>query len=232
MGRGVIGDVLRALGQLGDRRFMRVFWRSILLTAALLALFLFGWSWAVTLIPEAGLSLWGVDLSALDWAAGAFAWIAGAAAALLLMPAVAAMFIGLFLEDVADAVEAKHHPDLPPAGRLGFLEMLADGVVFTVVLIAANLAALVVYPFAGPLAPFVFLAVNGWLLGRQYFELAAGRRLGAKGARALRREVGPQLWFGGALMALGLSIPVINLAVPVLGVATFTHTYHRVKRRA
>ncbi len=232
MGRGVIGDFLRALGQLGDRRFMRVFWQSILLTAGLLALFLFGWSWAVTLIPETGLSLWGVDLSALDWAAGAVAWIAGAAAALLLMPAVAAMFIGLFLEDVADAVEAKHHPDLPPAGRLGFLEMLADGVVFTIVLIAANLAALVVYPFAGPLAPFVFLAVNGWLLGRQYFELAAGRRLGAKGARTLRRKAGPQLWFGGALMALGLSVPVVNLAVPVLGVATFTHTYHRVKRSA
>jgi uncharacterized protein involved in cysteine biosynthesis len=227
----MIGDFLRALGQLGDRRFMGVFWRSILLTAALLAGFLVLWSFAVAAIPDTGLTLWGTELTALDWATGALAWIAGAAGALILMPAVAGMFIGLFLEDVADAVEAKHYPQLPKAGRIGFGEMLVDGVIFTAVLIVANLLALLIYPFSGPLAPFVFLGVNGYLLGRQYFELTAGRRLGAAEARRLRREAGPQLWFGGVLMALGLSIPLFNLAVPVLGVAAFTHTFHRVQGR-
>lgn len=228
----MIGDFLRALGQLADPRFLRIFLRSILMTAGLLVGLLVLVGWAASLIPDFGLTLWGVSLSALDEVAGVAAFLAATVGALLLMPAVAAMFIGLFLEDVADAVEDRHWPALPPAGRLSFLETLGDGAVFAGALILANLLGLVLWPFAGPFAPLVFLAVNGWLLGRQFFELAAGRRLGAKGARALRRKAWLQVWLGGMLMALGLATPGLNLAIPVLGVAAFTHTFHRVQARA
>lgn len=224
----MIGDFARALAQLGDRRFLEVFGISLALTLGLLIAAMFGWGWLVSLIPETGWTLFGHSLGFLDAVAAVLAWSAGALGAVFLMFPVAALFIGLFLEEIADAVEDRHYPHLPAAGRMGFWETLADGLVFFGALIAVNLVGLVFYLLSGPLAPFVFLAVNGWLLGRQYFELAAARRIGAKRARALRREAGGRVWLAGVLLALGLSIPVFNLAIPVLGVAAFTHMYHRV----
>lgn len=224
----MIGDFAKAVAQLGDRRFLRVFGLSILLTLGLLAALMFGWSWLVALIPENGWTVFGYSLGFLDSAAAILAWTAGALGAVFLMFPVASLFIGLFLEEIADAVEDRHYPHLPPAGRMGFWETLGDGLIFFAALILANLLGLVLYLFSGPLAPFVFLAVNGWVLGRQFFELAAARRIGARLARQLRREAGPRVWLAGVLLALGLSIPVLNLAIPVLGVAAFTHMYHRV----
>ncbi|MEM1313859.1 MAG: EI24 domain-containing protein [Pseudomonadota bacterium] len=223
----MIADVFRAVGQLGDRRFLRVFFLSILGTIVLLMLFLWLWGVAIDFIPDWSFSVWGVDVAFLDEAAGAFAWAVGAFAAIFLMFPVAAVFIGFFLEEIAAAVEARHYPGLPETPSLGFGEILKDGLLFTGALILANLLAFLVYPFAGPFAPFVFLGVNAWLLGRQYFELAAARRIGTGPARALRRTQFAAVWSGGLLMALGLTIPVVNLAIPVLGAAAFTHAYHR-----
>ena len=115
----MIGDFLKAIGQLGDPRFLRVFGISVALTLALLVGALFGWSWLVGMIPDADLTLFGADLSFLDGLAAVLAWTAGAIGAVFLMFPVAAVFIGLFLEDIADAVEAKYFPHLPPAGRMG-----------------------------------------------------------------------------------------------------------------
>ena len=76
-------------------------------------------------------------------------------------------------------------------------------------------------------APLVVWAVNGFLLGREYFQLVAGRRLGVAGARALRRRHRGEVWLTGGLLALPLTIPIVNLIVPILGVATYTHMFHR-----
>ncbi len=100
------------------------------------------------------------------------------------------------------------------------------------VILVANILALILYLFAGPFIPLVFWAVNGYLLGREYFTLAAMRHLGRDGARALRKRNAGTLWLAGALMAAPLSIPVVNLLVPVLGAATFTHLFHRLQGQA
>ena len=73
--------------------------------------------------------------------------------------------------------------------------------------------------------------MNGYLLGREYFMLVASRRLGRDGARAMRKAYSLRIWAAGVLMAAPLSIPLINLAIPVLGVATFTHMFHRLNRQ-
>jgi len=36
-----------------------------------------------------------------------------------------------------------------------------------------------------------------------------------------------QIWIAGTLMAAPLSIPLVNLLIPLLGAATFTHMFHR-----
>ena len=69
--------------------------------------------------------------------------------------------------------------------------------------------------------------MNGYLLGREYFALVARRRLGAEAAAALGRRHLARIWFLGTAMAVPLSVPVVNLVVPILGVAVFTHQFHR-----
>ncbi len=229
----LLGDFFRAVGQLGDPRFLKVFWLSILLTFGLLVGLFLGWGWLISLIPATGFSAWGYDLAFLDIVVEVLAYSAGFLGLVFLMFPAAALFIGLFLEDIADAVEDKHYPGLPEAGRMGFWEMLGDGLLFTGALVLANIGGVFLYAFLimtvvlAPFAPFVFLAINGWMLGRQYFELTAARRLGAKRARELRRENMWGVWAAGVAMAFGLSIPILNLAVPVLGVAAATHAFHR-----
>ena len=140
---------------------------------------------------------------------------------------VAAGVVGFFLDEVAAAVEARHYPDLPPVLALGLSQQVLDSLRFMGLVIAVNLGALIIYLLAPPLAPFVFVLVNGFLLGREYFQLVAARRLGPEGARTLARRHFWRLWLGGTLMAAPLTIPLLNLLVPILGVAVFTHQYHR-----
>jgi uncharacterized protein involved in cysteine biosynthesis len=148
-----------------------------------------------------------------------------------LMVPVASAFSGLFLEDIADAVEDRHYPGLPPVTPVRLGDSLVDSLNFLGLVIAANVLALVLYIFAGPFIPVVFWAVNGWLLGREYFTLVATRRIGREGAKALRAQNSGRIWLAGILMAAPLSVPLVNLVIPVLGVATFTHLFHRMAAR-
>lgn len=99
---------------------------------------------------------------------------------------------------------------------------------FLGLMLVVNLLALIVYFFATIFAPFVFWGVNGFLLGREYFQMVALRRMSAPDAKALRKRAGGQVFLAGVLMAFVLTIPVVNLFVPVLATAMFTHLYHRV----
>lgn len=224
----ILSSFTAALGQMTDGRFLRVLLLGVGLTLALLVglyagfVYLIGWLTPDSFtIPLLGEVRWIDDL--LSW--GSILLMIGLS--VFLMVPVASAFTGFFLDDVADAVEAQHYPGLPPASGTAFLDGLIDTVNFFGVLIAVNLLALVAYFFVGPFAPLLFWAVNGYLLGREYFTLVAMRRLGRQGAAAMRRRYGGRIWAAGVLMAMPLSIPVVNLLVPVLGAATFTHLFHK-----
>lgn len=224
----IFSDFARALGQLSDPRFLRVVLFGIALALALLvgvyALFL----WLIESLAPGTVEIpligpvGGID-TLLSW--GSF-FLMLVLSVFLMVPAASA-FSGLFLEDVAQAVEDRHYPHLPPVPRMRLSDMLIDTANFVGLLIAVNVLALILYGFAGPFIPVVFWAVNGLLLGREYFTLVAMRRLGREGAKALRARHRGQIWLAGTLMAAPLSVPLVNLVIPVLGVATFTHMFHR-----
>ena len=86
--------------------------------------------------------------------------------------------------------------------------------------------SLVLTPFLGPLAPVLFYVANGWLLGREFFQMAARRHLPEPQATALRKARTVTVTALGVLIAFALTIPVVNIGVPVLAVASFTHLYH------
>lgn len=224
----IFNDFFRAIGQMDDPRFRRVLGLGIVLTLALLMAAYTGLLALVEAIdpgavhiPLVGPITWLGDL--LSWGSLALMLVMS----VFLMVPVASFITSLFLDDIAQAVEDKHYPHLPDPPRQPWTQALADTLTFGAILIAANLVALILYAFFPPLTPFIFYGLNGFLLGREYFQLAAMRREGRAGAKRLRQQNMGAIWAAGVLMALPLTIPFINLFIPVLGAATFTHLYHR-----
>lgn len=228
----ILASFTAALGQWSDGRFRRVVMIGVALTLALLvalyALMLTAIQW---LVPETtDLPILG-PVGGLDTLLSIGSIILMLAASVFLMVPVASAFTGLFLEDVVDAVEDRHFPTLPDARAQTLGEGLLGAVNFFGIALGANIVALFLWPFAGPLVPVLFWSLNGYLLGREYFTLVAQRRIGRAEAKALWRANRARIWGAGILMAAPLSIPVVNLLIPVFGVATFTHLFHRLNRR-
>lgn len=224
----IFSDFLKALRQLFDPTFRRVLALGVLLTLGLLAGVSVFFLWGIqTWLPDViDLPLIGEVQNIgffLSW--GAFVGMLGLS--VFLMVPVASVFTGFFLDQISEAVEAKHYPHLPQPPAIPLYEQIKDALNFFAVLVALNVLALAFAVFMGPLAPLIFWGMNGYLLGREYFTLAAIRRVGRVKAKSLRGRHPVQIWVAGVLMALPLSIPIVNLVVPLLGVATFTHLFHR-----
>ncbi|WP_084861374.1 EI24 domain-containing protein [Salibaculum halophilum] len=224
----ILSDFAKALGQIGDPRFRRVLWWGVGLTLALLVAAYAGLLQLAAMADPGPVSL--PFLGEITWIGDLLTW--GSALFMLflsvfLMIPVASAITSMFLDDVAQAVEDRHYPHLPPLGQQSLWDAFRDTINFLGVLIGANLLAFFAYavlPFA---APLIFYGLNGFLLGREYFTVAAMRREGRAGAEAMRRANLPQIWMAGVLMALPLTVPLMNLFIPILGAATFTHLYHR-----
>ncbi|WP_171101791.1 EI24 domain-containing protein [Ruegeria sp. HKCCD7255] len=228
----ILNAFFAALGQIGDPRFRSVLLRGVGLTILLLVLACAAAIWVIN-------KLAGNEIS-LPWI-GAVPWLndllnySGIVLVLILpiflMVPVASAITSMFLDEVAQAVEDQHYPCLPKVPGVSFGDALSDSLGFLGVLILANLLALVLYVIFTPLAPFIFWAMNGFLLGREYFTLAAMRRIGRVEARKLRSKHATTIWVAGTLMAIPLSIPFVNLVIPIMGAATFTHIYHTLSQR-
>ncbi|TCO73950.1 EI24 domain-containing protein [Rhodovulum euryhalinum] len=229
----ILTAFLKTLGQFGDRAFRKVLLLGIGLSVLLLALvyaavfLLIGW-----LLPDSFTLPWIGEVQWVDDLASGASLVLMLVLSIFLMVPVASAFIGIFLDDVAEAVEARHYPDLPKVAPIPVLDQIRDAVGFFGVVVAVNLVALVAYFLVGPFAPILFWAVNGFLLGREYFQMAAMRRLGRKGAVALRKRHGLMVFAAGLLMAVPLSLPLVNLVIPILGAAVFTHLVNRLAPQA
>ncbi len=224
-------DFFRALGQLGDTRFRKVLWKGLGLTVGLLIAITWGMTTLVGfLVPDVMTLPFVGEISFVGGLAMGLAALVMIILSAVLMVPVAGAFTGLFLDEVADAVEARHYPHLAPNAEQPLTEAIRESLGFFGVIVGVNLVALILLFFVGPLAPILFWAVNGYLLGREYFVMAAMRRMDRKEANALRSRNNIQIWIEGTFMAVPLSIPLVNLIVPILGAATFTHMFHRLAR--
>ncbi|WP_170409698.1 EI24 domain-containing protein [Ruegeria atlantica] len=217
-----------ALGQIGDPKFRAVLLRGVGITIILLIIACAAAIWLINRLSGNEISL--PFVGAVPWLNDVLNY-SGIFVVLILpvflMVPVASAITSMFLEEVAQAVEDKHYPTLPKVPGIPLNESARDGLSFMGVLIVANLLALILYVIFTPLAPFIFWGMNGFLLGREYFTLAAMRRVGREGARKLRAKHATTIWLAGTLMAIPLSVPLVNLVIPILGVATFTHIYHK-----
>lgn len=226
----MFGDFSKALAQLGDKRFKAVLLKGLGLTVALLVAIYLAFIWGIgALVPDRfTLPLIG-EINWIDNALSIGSFFLMIVLSVFLMVPVASAFTGIFIEEVSEAVEDRHFPDLPSVPRQSISDMMMDSLGFLGVIVAANLVALVIYLLLNVAAPVIFWALNGFLLGREYFQMVAMRRLGREGAKAARKRHMPEIWLAGALMAVPLTIPIVNLLIPVLGAATFTHLFMRLE---
>ncbi len=214
----------RAFGQLGDPAIRRVLWIAVAAALVLIVGLTSGVTWALT----------NVDIAGFAWVTEVLQWLGGFAAlvvSIFLFPAVVGLVSSLFLEDVAAAVEGRHYPGLGPARRQGFGEAIGIGLRFLLVLIVFNLLALVASLIVPPLSLVFFYAVNGYLMGREYFELVALRRMEPAAATALRRRFRLRVVMAGVVIAVLVSIPLLNLLAPVLGTAFMVHVFQGLAAR-
>ena len=122
----IFGDFAKAIGQLGDPRFRRVLGMGIALTICLLVAVYAAFLGVLNWLDPASFDL--PFLGPNAFVGGLLSWgsiLAMLVLSIFLMIPVASLITSLFLEDVADAVEVRHYPHLPPAPRVAFMDALS-----------------------------------------------------------------------------------------------------------
>ena len=214
----MIRALFLAFAQLSDPGARRVVWIGVLSAATAFLLLALGVWWALFHTALTGYA-W------VDWALDLLGGLAVVALAWVLFPATVGMVSSFFLDEVVRAVERRHYPQLPPARQTGMGEELLTALRFFAVVLLVNLVALPLYFTLPGLNLIIFYTVNGYLLGREYFEMVAIRRLGRKEAAFLRRARPLKPFLAGIVIAFLSTIPFVNLLVPVIASAFMVHVY-------
>ncbi|HYM03375.1 MAG TPA: EI24 domain-containing protein, partial [Stellaceae bacterium] len=154
--------------------------------------------------------------------------LAALALAWILFPATTLLMLGLFLDGVIASVERRHYPGLPPPRSIGVIESLAGMMRLVLLAIVINVAVLPLYIVPG-INFFIYYLLNGYFVGREYFELVALRRLDRDAARAMWRRHRGQFVLAGVVIAFLLSLPLLNLAAPVLAATFLLHMFEELR---
>ncbi|NRP17298.1 Sulfate transporter CysZ [Ensifer adhaerens] len=207
-----------------------VFWKVLGLTLlALAALWfclreLFIWlalPWLDALMP--GTPAWA---GWLTFVLGIFASLGLALALALLLAPVTALIAGLFLDDVAEVVEARDYPNEPAGRPLPLGEAIAGSAKFLGVVILGNILALFLLLVPG-VNLIAFFLVNGYLLGREFFEFAAMRYRSPAEARLFRAKHRSTVFLAGLILAAFLAVPLLNLLTPLFAAGMMVHLHKR-----
>ncbi len=208
--------------------FRGVLMKSLGLTlAGLIALWfaargLFDWlalPWIEGLLPV--LPSWA------GWLGLVAAIIAGIGLALalaLLIAPVTALIAGLFLDDVAEIIEREDYSGDPPGRPLDLAASLVSSLKFLGIVILGNIVALLLLLVPG-INIAAFFVVNGYLIGREFFEFAAMRHRPPREARTMRRRNALTVFLGGMVIAGFMAVPLLNLATPLFAAAMMVHLY-------
>lgn len=219
----MIGDLIKALKQLPDPTFRKVLVRGVGLTAVafvvvVVALWQFVGHLALLPIP------WVNEILAF----GTF--VIFVLLLFLVFPAIATMLISVYLDEIIEAVDRRHYAAEPSGRPLPFARSLALSARFTGVVIGINLLVLPFYLllfFVTPINLFIYYALNGYLLSREYFELVALRHLDVASTRKLRKAHQGRLMTAGVIIAFLLTVPIVNIAAPVIAAAFMEHLFRR-----
>ena len=228
----------KALAQMFTRPFRTVLLKSVGLAVALLAVLVIVLYRLLAWLTTTG-ETWAEDtlgplahgpLAALGWVLALALGFGLFAGAIFLMPAVTALVASFFGDEIAEQVERQHYP-LEPAGAAPPLgRAILEGVKTAALAVLIYLCCAPFLLLAGFGAVMFFLA-TAYLLGREYFDLAAMRFHPVADAKALRRQNRAMIFIAGMFIAGFVSIPILNLATPLFGTAFMVHIHKRLAGR-
>lgn len=219
--------VEKSFAQLGDPKLRWVILKSLGIALLFYVVIWVATWFLVAAIPTLNVSWLGETGN--RWLNDLVHFLAGLAAFVLplfLFPACFGIVMSLFLEEVADAVEDRHYPQLGKAPGVPLWVGIWSGVKFFLLLVGINLVLLPIYLVLlfFPIASVaLFCVVNGYLCSVEYFELVGLRRQPMADVNALRRANRGRVWFAGILIAAAGIVPFLNLLAPILGTALMVH---------
>jgi CysZ protein len=234
----MLGDAIKAITQLFSPPLRGVLWKTIGFALALIIVVGITLERLIVHFVDAGSASVEETLGTqAHLPANALAWLLSIAAGLgiivgsiMLMPAVTALVGSFFADQIADEVEREHYPADPPGKAVPLWLATWEGV-------KTALLALLIYLCAAPLLLFagfgavVFFLATAYILGREYFELAAMRLRPRAEVKALRRRNATMVYVGGLFIAAFVSVPIVNLATPLFAMAFMVHLHKRLSRK-
>lgn len=209
-----------AAAELTKPEFRSVLLKSIGLTILLFIGVWIGLEQLFSLFVTPSLSGWPWLTTAVLWLMGTGVFIG---AGFLLGP-VSAIFAGLFLDDVAEHVEVANYPGQSVGRPLPIIQSVWLALRFTILVIFANLLALMLVLVPG-INFAIFFLVNGYLLGREFFTFAAMRFRSEADAQRMRRENSTSVFLAGLVITGFMAVPILNLATPVFAAALMVHLH-------
>jgi CysZ protein len=228
----MIDAAVKALSQILSPPMRSILWRSIGLALVLIAVLAiglqrllsgfatYGEGWAEAMLGPGSHT----PLNVLSWIVSIAAGLGVVLGAIFLMPAITSFVASFFVDDVADLVEREHYPSERPGAALPIGLATSEGVRTALLTMLVYLIALPFVIAAG--AGFIiFFVATAWLLGKQYFELAAMRFRPPPEARLMRKDNAVTIFTAGLIIAAFVSIPIINLATPLFGMAFMVHMH-------
>jgi uncharacterized protein involved in cysteine biosynthesis len=161
-------------------------------------------------------------LSFLSWILSIAAGLGVIVGSILLMPAVTALVGSFFVDEIALAVERTHYPAEPEGHPPPLARSLIEGIKTALLAILVYLVAVPFLLFAG-FGAIIFFLATAYLLGREYFELAAMRYHPIAEAKRLRKTHQGTVFIAGLLIAAFVAVPIVNLATPLFAMALMVH---------
>jgi CysZ protein len=228
----MIAAAIKALSQMFSPPFRMVLLKSTSLALIVIVLMGIGlhrllvWfttagaNWAEGLLGDGAHTL----MWSLEWIASVAAGLGIIVGSIFLMPAATALVGSFFVDEIALDVERTYYPEHPIGRPLPLMRALVEGVKTALLAILIYLIAVPFLLFAG-FGAVIFFVATAYVLGREYFELAAMRHVSVAQAKELRKAHHGTVLVGGIFIAAFVSIPVVNLATPLFGMAFMVHVY-------
>jgi CysZ protein len=211
----------QAFQQLFTPAFRAVLLKCVAFTIGLLAVLIIGIEWTFSHFVQ-----WpGWIEKTIEWLGG-LALVVGT---IFLIPPVSSLIAGLYVDDIAAEVETTTYPQDPPGKPVATLPAIGLALKFFVVVLAVNILAVFLLLIPG-INLIAFYLGNGYLLGREYFELAAMRHMPPDEAKQLRRANRVTVLLCGLIIAAIASVPILNLITPLFATAFMVRIFKGLSR--
>lgn len=153
--------------------------------------------------------------------------LTGVAAVLLafvLLAPVSIITANVLFDVVAERVEKSRLAPAPAGTGMAPLKSLSAGLKIAGLALLLNVLAIPLY-FVPVVNLVTFWCLNGFLMGREYFLLAALRYRNWEEAQALRARYPLTVFLGGLACAVCLTVPLLNLAGALFAIATMARLH-------